>query len=448
MKTAFHLALAASAFAAPKFMFDRKSIDLSVSSDALPDLESTEPVALFTAWQKKFGKTYSADEAEARHNTFMDNLATIKAHNELYRAGKSGYTMGLNQFTDLSADEFKATYLSTHKKTSYNPTRLPLTPLDTVDWRTKGAVTPVKNQGQCGSCWSFSTTGSVEGAWAIAGNKLIPLSEQQLMDCSTAEGDHSCQGGLMDFAFEYIEKNGGIDTESDYPYKMRNEACETAKEKNIAAMIKSHTDVPKGEASQLAAAIAKGPVSIAIEADQSGFQHYSGGVFDGTCGTRLDHGVLAVGYNADAWIVKNSWGASWGDQGYIQLSRTAGGGNQCGILNSASYPIAKDGPVPPPSPSPPSPAPSPGNWTSVEQDVYRGLNKCNGTPQTSSIPLGQCVPDSNGAFKMSCSDDGSTFTQTQFSDSGCTQQTNVVPGASATCLNAGLFTYVEFTCKA
>lgn len=444
MKSAV-VAAALATLGASKMMFSRDNIDLSILSDPLPPLD-TAPEDLFKSWQKKFGKQYSSEEYGSKKAVFMDNLKTINNHNQLHKAGNTTWTMGLNQFSDLTAAEFKKTHLSTHKRTfARNETVLPLTPLDSVDWRTKGAVTPVKNQGQCGSCWSFSTTGSTEGAWAIAGHKLTSLSEQQLMDCSTSEGDHSCQGGLMDYGFEYIIKNGGIDTEADYPYKMRNEACESAKEKNVAAMLKSYTDVPKS-AAQLEAAIAKGPVSVAIEADQSGFQHYNGGTFSGTCGTKLDHGVLAVGYSPDYWIVKNSWGETWGNQGYIKLSRSVGfpAGNQCGILNSASYPIAGTGPVPP---TPPSPGPSPGKWTTVEQSVYRGFSQCSGTAQTTSIPVGKCVPDSDGAFIMSCSDDGSSFVQTQFSDSSCQVQKGKVPGQCGACLDAGVFTHVEFTCQ-
>merc|ERR1719461_1845751 len=187
-----------------------------------------------------------------------------------------------------------------------------------VDWRTKGAVTPVKNQGSCGSCWAFSTTGSMEGAVKIATGTLTSLSEQQLVDCSKAEGNMGCQGGLMDNGFKYIEKNGGLDSEEDYPYTARNGECNTVKAAKHVSTIKSHQDVREENAQDLMRALTQQPVSVAIEADQTGFQHYKSGVFSGTCGDKLDHGVLAVGYNDDAWIVKNSWGAT-GRPGHLDV---------------------------------------------------------------------------------------------------------------------------------
>jgi C1A family cysteine protease len=214
-------------------------------------------------------------------------------------------------------------------------------PTTPVDWRKKNAVTPVKNQGQCGSCWAFSTTGSVEGAWALANNTLVSLSEQQLMDCSTAQGNQGCNGGLMDNAFTWIISNGGITGESDDAYLGAAGTCPTGAP--VRAKITAFKDIPVGDENSLQAAATLGPVSIAIEADQPAFQFYSGGVLDdASCGTTLDHGVLIVGFGTDSasnkpyWIVKNSWGASWGEQGYIRMVRNK---NQCGLAQSASYPV-------------------------------------------------------------------------------------------------------------
>jgi len=275
------------------------------------------------------------------------------------------YTVGVNQFADLSVEEWAAIRQRSafNRTTPYNIQALPEAQADAVDWRTKGAVTPVKNQGQCGSCWSFSTTGSMEGSCAIATGKLVSFSEQQLMDCSTAEGNQGCNGGLMDNAFKYIVKNGGLDTEADYPYTAADGTCNKAKAAKRAGSITGYTDVPQNNEAQLAAAVEKGPVSVAIEADQRGFQMYKSGVFSGACGTQLDHGVLVVGYTADAWIVKNSWGATWGMNGYIEMKRGVSASGICGIAMQPSYPQAGAAPPPGPSPPPPpgpSPPPPPG----------------------------------------------------------------------------------------
>jgi C1A family cysteine protease len=314
---------------------------------------STTPAALcgayptFQQWSLKNGRVYEPTERDYRETVYYANVAKIDAHNE----GNFSWTMDVNQFADLTADEFKAAVSTGFRRSEHKNTTTSLRGLYRVDipssvnWTAKGAVTPVKNQEQCGSCWAFSTTGSVEGAWFLANGALPSLSEQQLVDCSTAEGNQGCNGGLMDYGFEYIVKNKGITTEAAYPYTATGPNTCVAAGKPVAATLVGYKDVPVNSETALETAIAQTPVSVAVEADQSVFQFYSGGVMDSACGTQLDHGVLAVGYGTlggkDYYLVKNSWGASWGANGYILLGRGAkfNPAGQCGIQMAASYPV-------------------------------------------------------------------------------------------------------------
>jgi cathepsin L len=283
---------------------------------------------------------------------FANNDDIIESHN----AGNATYTLGHNQFSHMSLDEFRVFVKSGLSKPEEleAPASIheaPAEPLTgtTVDWVAKGAVTPVKDQGQCGSCWAFSTTGAVEGAQYIKGKTQISYSEQNLVDCDTRSNggsDLGCNGGLMDSAFSWMKKNGGICTESGYPYTSgttkKAGTCNQSKcTKDSKSAPVSYTDVTKNSDSALASAITKQPVSVAIEADQSSFQLYKSGVYTGTCGANLDHGVLAVGFDDASWKVKNSWGTGWGSGGYIYLARGNynSGKGQCGILSGPpSYP--------------------------------------------------------------------------------------------------------------
>jgi C1A family cysteine protease len=301
---------------------------------------SVEMESLFESWRVNNGVQFSStSEYVRRLDIFQDNHRRIEKHN----AGNSTFTMAHNQFSHLSSDEFKSMYTGGFNGDSRMGSAFDLDvsvaiPTE-VDWTAAGAVSAVKDQGQCGSCWAFSTTGGVEGAVFLKTGKLTSLSEQQLVDCAGSTGNKGCNGGLMDDAFQYIIQNGGIGSESSYPYTAADGSC-----KKVASVstISSFTDVNSGSESALLSAVNNAPISIAIEADQSGFQFYQSGVFKGPCGKQLDHGVLLVGYGTDAsggdyWRVKNSWGSSWGDAGYIRIAR---GSDLCGIADAASFPVA------------------------------------------------------------------------------------------------------------
>jgi KDEL-tailed cysteine endopeptidase len=309
-------------------------------------LQETEYRFMFEAWRAEHGKTYeSGNDAEARYAVFKENIDFIAEHN----AGDHSYTVGMNQFGDMTNTEYKVMVqrcgpqVSGGVPGSLRGEKLTADPPAAVDWTTKGAVTPVKNQEQCGSCWAFSTTGSTEGITFISSGTLPSLSEQQLVDCGTKEGSHGCEGGLMDYGFQYIIDNGGLCDEKDYPYIAVDSACKAASCTPVAT-IKAFTDVTAQDEDQLLVAAAQQPVSVAIEADGIGFQFYSGGVYDDIfCGTKLDHGVLIAGYGTDSgkmyWKVKNSWGATWGEAGYIRMARKGGKTKgMCGIAMQPSYP--------------------------------------------------------------------------------------------------------------
>lgn len=271
-------------------------------------------------------------------------------------AGRT-YQLGHNQFSGMDEFDFVQYIIknrhirewNTLEDKKYNTSVYMDLPAS-VNWVTAGAVTPVKDQGQCGSCWTFSTTGALEGIYKIKTGTLDSFSEQQLVDCDNFRHggkDHGCNGGLMDNAFNWISKNGGLCTEDSYPYVSGNGeegTCQTTCQVVQKSKIQSFVDVDQTDEA-LMSAIAQQPVSIAIEADQRDFQLYKSGVFTGTCGTNLDHGVLVVGYGTesgqDYYLVKNSWGTSWGESGYIKLGRGPqynNGQGQCGILLEASYP--------------------------------------------------------------------------------------------------------------
>ena len=292
-----------------------------------------------------------------------------------HNARQSSYQLGMTTFADLTHDEWKARALGyrpdLRKPTLQAPSKFRYedsTAPKEIDWREKGAVAKVKNQQMCGSCWAFSTTGAIEGINAIATGELQTLSEQQLVDCDKAQ-DNGCHGGLMDYAFQFVIDNGGIDTEKDYPYIAEDGTCDPNRNNRHVVTIDGYEDVPPNDEKALEKAVAHQPVSVAIEADQRAFQLYVAGVFDDEeCGTQLNHGVLVVGYGSDFngtdhlpyWLVKNSWGPEWGDGGYIKIRRGSDAAEGlCGVAMQASYPIKKSVNPPEPPPAPPSPPPGP-----------------------------------------------------------------------------------------
>ena len=307
---------------------------MAAASSALPVnyIEENE-MLLWNNFKSTYGKKYSGSDEVKRRAIFKANM--MKGADLEERNARA--TFGMNVYSDLSAEEFK-TYHSLNVPTKESPrkefseTDILKAAANPVDWRSKGAVTQVKNQAQCGSCWAFSTTGGIEGQNFLAGNKLTSLSEQELVSCDTT--DSGCNGGLMDSALEWLlsAHKGQIVTEESYPYTSGggdSGSCKDVSSMSVGATIDGHKDIAHDEDEMAAWVSANGPLSIAVDA--TSWLTYTGGVMTDCESKQLDHGVLIVGYAADYWIIKNSWGASWGESGYIKVSR---GSNQCLLKNA------------------------------------------------------------------------------------------------------------------
>jgi len=350
-------------------------VEMEHHADSLQQVNWPDVHTAWVKFKELYEKVYhTVEDEQHRMKVWMSNLAHIESHNAQYRAKLKSYKLEMNEYADLTSEEFLGVrngYKHNLKESRDNMRsvdrpavyQIPLTETEdnlpkSVDWRAAGYVTPVKNQGQCGSCWSFSTTGALEGQMMRSTGKLPSLSEQNLIDCSKREGNMGCNGGLMDNAFDYIKHQDGIDSEESYPYEMRDDKPCRYHIEDKAGDDVGFSDIPSGSEKHLRSALANvGPVAVAIDAAHRSFQFYSSGIYyEPACSSQqLDHGVLAVGYgdaceddgqeaeelcksgHSKYYIVKNSWGEEWGDGGFIKMA--ASRHNHCGIATAASYPL-------------------------------------------------------------------------------------------------------------
>ncbi|XP_068179515.1 cathepsin S-like [Antennarius striatus] len=300
-------------------------------------------------WKQTYGRKYQNQAEDSRRRALWEaNLRRISIHNLEETMGRQSFKVAMNHLGDLTQEEILQSLASFRPPTHPQGAPSPLAGApdadlpDTVDWRRENLVTRVKNQGSCGSCWAFSAVGALEGQLAKKTGRLVDLSPQNLVDCTRKYGTHGCGGGFMSAAFQYVIDNQGIDSEASYPYRGVDQQCEYDPSHSAANCSKYYT-LPSGSEAVLQQAVALvGPVSVAIDAGQPLFHLYSSGIYDDpSCTKVLNHGVLAVGYGTDGgrdyWLIKNSWGPQFGEQGYIRMSRNKD--NQCGIASYCCYPV-------------------------------------------------------------------------------------------------------------
>jgi C1A family cysteine protease len=300
----------------------------------------------FDAFLKTYNKEYIGAEYAARLAIFHQNKAESARLNERARSRGKNTKFGVTKFSDLSKEEFAAQYLGYRKISTETPVAVeleePQAPLPAAfDWSKKGAVTPVKDQQQCGSCWAFSATEGVESAWFLAKGKLIEMSPQQIVSCDTV--DQGCNGGDLPTAFAYVQSSG-LETEAEYPYTSGNGdsgTCQYNQQDTVASISGFKYATTTGNETQMQVAmLTAGPLSVCVEADT--WQNYNGGVMTNDCGDNLDHCVQVTGWNVDNsqsppvpyWIVRNSWNVNWGINGYIWIERNL---DLCGISDEATF---------------------------------------------------------------------------------------------------------------
>ncbi|MEY8699568.1 C1 family peptidase, partial [Enterococcus faecalis] len=314
-----------------KFVLVLAAVLVAASTVPHPHMVQQE----WDSFKSKHVKVYKNVEEEAKRMAiFHQNLVKIEEHNKLYKQGLSTFKMGVTQFADMTSDEFMA-YVNRsavigHPQVRGEKVVFPdVDPPESVDWRPKKVLTPVKDQGPCGASWSFAATGELESAYAIAHGELFPLSEQELIDCTGSYGNEGCNSGSTFFGFQYVADNG-IAFEKDYPYEKKDGTCHKVKKSPV--IVQSNTGLIPTEAN-LRSGIAHHPLNVVVDATAL-WQHYTGGcIVDNLCNPeKANHAVLAVGYDSLSWLLKNSWGSSWGEGGYIRLSKTTG----CGVVDHAS----------------------------------------------------------------------------------------------------------------